>query len=112
MPRVQSAISNCMKSSKFVVQSYHFKLIIHAASFQGIIKANNSTWPVNLYNYRDQYHILCTKKSVHLKLKISLYILHPKGEKKKKKKKNYLAHSLMKKLQCPCKTIPTCGDTR
>lgn len=77
------------------VQSYHFKLIIHATSFQGIIKANNSTWIVNLYNYRDQYHILCTKKSVHLKLQISLYILHPKII---NNNNNYLAHSLMKKL--------------
>jgi len=62
-----------------------FKLIIHATLFQGIIKANNSTWTLNLYNYRDQYHILCTKKSVHLKLQISLYMLHPKKKKQTNK---------------------------
>jgi hypothetical protein len=71
-----------------IVQVCHsrllFKLIIHATPFQEIIEANNSTWTINLYNYRDQYHMLCTKKSVHLKLQISLYILHQKKKRKNK----------------------------
>jgi hypothetical protein len=55
-----------------------FKLIIHATPFQGIIKANNLTWNVNLYNYRDQYHILCKKMCA---FEITNFFVHPSPNK-------------------------------